>query len=224
MKIINWLFKKSTPREDASHYSREEEWFSGFTHLLGLLGFCYGVYYLFQLPGTMQSSMHMAVYLLWGATIIALYLASICYHLCYDPELKKRLRLVDHICIYYIIAGHYTVFCVLHLPPTWGISMLVVTWILALLGTFYKIVYLGIYENFSTALYLFMGCLALIAIEPMYTVLPELAFWSLCAGGVSYIVGVYFFLQDHWKHNHGIWHIFVLGGSLAHWYAIVLSH
>ncbi|MFD0895783.1 hemolysin III family protein [Luteolibacter ambystomatis] len=159
----------------------------------------------------------------FGGTLILLYLSSTLYHCFSGPRLKALFQLFDHACIYLLIAGSYTPLTLVSLRGPWGWSLLGVVWFLALAGVIIKSVFAGQKDHWiSTALYIAMGWLAVIAIGPMMKALPPGGLAWLVAGGLSYTLGTIFFAWRRLPFNHAIWHLFVLAGSACHVAAVVL--
>lgn len=159
---------------------------------------------------------------IYGASLVFLYAASTLYHAAVNPSIKKKLKIVDHSSIYFLIAGTYTPFMLVTLHGAWGWSMFGVVWGLALVGLIFKLFFTGRFEYISIAMYLLMGWIVIIAIKPLIHHLNFDGLVWLLAGGLCYTLGVAFYATDHkYKFNHFIWHLFVLAGSLCHFFAIM---
>ena len=154
------------------------------------------------------------------AALTLLYLASTFYHGAIRPRLKARLQILDHSAIYVLIAGTYTPFTLVTLNGPWGWSLFGVVWGLALLGIVFKWFYTGRFEIASTLLYLLMGWLVVVAIKPLLAGLSPWGLAWMVAGGLSYTIGVFFYLNQRLKYAHPIWHLFVLLGSVCHFVAV----
>lgn len=154
------------------------------------------------------------------AGLVLLYLASTIYHATLRPKLKARLQVLDHSAIYILIAGTYTPFTLVTLNGPWGWSLFGVVWGMALLGIVFKWFYTGRFEVASTLLYLLMGWLVVVAIKPLVAGLSTWSLVWLVAGGLSYTIGVFFYLNTRLKYAHPIWHLFVLLGSVCHFVAV----
>ena len=157
---------------------------------------------------------------IFGATLIALYAASTLYHAARRPVFKQRLMIVDHCAIYLLIAGSYTPFMLGELRGGWGWSLFGVIWGLAAAGIVFKLFFTGRFRLLSTAVYIAMGWLALIALGPMLRHLPHSTVAWLVAGGVAYTAGTPFYHSARIKYGHAIWHSFVLTGSACHAIAV----
>jgi len=157
----------------------------------------------------------------FGISLFLLYLASTLYHFLFDKKnMVANLRLMDHSAIYLLIAGTYTPFTLLVLPQSWGFTLFFIVWAIAIIGIVFKIFYIGRFKIVSTILYLGMGWLGVIAIQPMLKHLPSGGLWWLLAGGLSYSAGVVFYLWKKLPYHHAVWHLFVLGGSISHFISI----
>ena len=158
---------------------------------------------------------------IFGASLVVMYLASSLYHAAKNVRVKVKLNKFDHSAIYVLIAGTYTPFTLITLHGTWGWSIFGVQWGLALIGIIYKIFwYNPKFRAISAYAYIAMGVVILIAIKPLSESLPIGGLFWLGIGGLIYVIGVYFYLSKKIPLAHGIWHLFVMGGSIAHFIAI----
>ncbi|MFL5607346.1 MAG: hemolysin III family protein [Gemmatimonadaceae bacterium] len=157
----------------------------------------------------------------YGATLVLLYGASMLYHAMPARTPAKRiLRALDHGAIYLLIAGTYTPFALGALRGAWGWTLLGTIWGLAIAGIALKAGVGYRYPRLSTAVYLLMGWIAVVALRPLYVALGPAGLGWLLAGGASYSLGVYFFANDRLRYRHFVWHLFVLGGSACHLVAV----
>lgn len=158
----------------------------------------------------------------FGATLIALYAASTLYHAIPHPTLKQKLRVVDHAAIYLLIAGTYTPFTLGVLRGTWGWTLFGIVWTLAALGVFFKVVFgSGAMAKLSTAIYVAMGWVIIIAIKPLMASMEHAGLMLLVAGGLCYTGGVIFYVDRRRAWTHPVWHLFVMGGSICHYFAVL---
>lgn len=158
---------------------------------------------------------------IYGATLIVLYSASTLYHSLQGPA-KDILRKLDHHGIYLLIAGSYTPFCLVSLRGPWGWSLFGVVWGLALLGVLQELRPNGGARRLSMVIYIVMGWAALAALVPLRAALGSDGFAWLAAGGLIYTAGIVFYVLDaRLRHAHGIWHLFVIGGSAVHYFTVV---
>ena len=159
---------------------------------------------------------------IFGASLVTLYLSSTLYHLFTGTRIKEFFQLLDHSCIYLLIAGTYTPITLVTLGGGWGWSLFGVVWGLALAGIIFKAVTHGKNDHWiSTAVYIAMGWLVVIALKPLLQAIEMTGFVILAAGGLCYTLGVIFFVWEKMRFNHAIWHLFVMGGSACHVIAVV---
>lgn len=159
---------------------------------------------------------------IFGVSLIIMYSASALYHAVRQPFWKRLYKIVDHSSIYLLIAGTYTPVLLVVLEGAWGWSLFGVIWGFAAIGLVFKLFATGKFEIISTVAYVCMGWLAIIAIKPLYDALPLPGLIWLFAGGLSYTLGVVFYAWDQLRFGHAIWHLFVLGGSICHFFLILL--
>ncbi|WP_309671117.1 hemolysin III family protein [Gemmatimonas sp.] len=158
----------------------------------------------------------------FGATLIALYAASTLYHAIPHPTLKQKLRVVDHAAIYLLIAGTYTPFTLGVLRGTWGWTLFGIVWTLAALGVLFKVVFgSGAMAKLSTVIYVAMGWVIIIAIKPLMASMAHAGLMLLVAGGLCYTGGVIFYVDRRRAWTHPVWHLFVMGGSICHYFAVL---
>jgi len=159
---------------------------------------------------------------IYGVTLCLLYITSTLYHSS-KGRIKAVLQKLDHFAIYLLIAGTYTPFALVTLRGPWGWSILGVIWGLAILGIVLDALPNKGRRVIPIIIYLLMGWLCLIALNPLLEVLPMAGFWWLLIGGIFYTTGLIFYFYDHRvPHFHGIWHLFVLAGSGAHFGSVFL--
>ncbi len=190
----------------------QEKW-NAYSHALGLLLGLIGFGFLLK---TSNEATLLPI-VIYSITVILLFSASTLYHAVQNPRLKRKLRIVDHISIYYLIAGTYTPVCMLLLQASKGGLLLYLVWGLALFGTFLKLFFTGKFEVFSLVLYGIMGWLIVIDIQYLIENTSTLGLVYLAMGGFFYTIGIVFYAVKKIPFNHLIWHIFVLGGAISHW-------
>src|SRR5215212_9882191 len=199
-----------------------EELANTITHGFGLVLSIAGFVTLLVLAALSGGTLLAAACIVYGLSLIVLYAASTVYHGTTSPELKNALRVVDHCCIYLLIAGSYTPFGLVILNGTLGQSLLATIWIFAIVGILAKLVFPNRFPAVSVISYLVMGWLGAAALQPMLDALGLAAVILAIAGGLSYSLGVIFFALHRVPHNHAIFHVFVLGGSILHFAAVVI--
>jgi len=155
------------------------------------------------------------------ASLVLLYTASTLYHAIPWDRAKAKLRVFDHCAIYILIAGTYTPFLLVPLRGSWGWSLFGVIWGLALAGVVFKLFFTGRFKLLTTLVYIAMGWLVVIAFRPLMTSIPPSTLVWLVAGGVSYTAGTIFYMSKKIPYTHAIWHLFVLGGSVCHFVAVM---
>ncbi|MBB6459094.1 PAQR family membrane homeostasis protein TrhA [Flammeovirga kamogawensis] len=196
---------------------REEVW-NTITHAIGVVLSSIG---LILLLVKANSTLEYIVYIIFGVSMISLYLSSTMYHLIADKHIKSMLQKLDHSGIFFLIAGTYTPFAFLALENKGGMWLGIVVWSIAFLGMTYKLFFKIKYEWLSNVAYLAMGWVAVFKMSELHTELAN-GFWLLIAGGIAYSLGVVFFVWEKLKYNHAIWHLFVLLGSVLMFLSIYL--
>lgn len=192
------------------------ERFNAWSHLAGSVLAVAGTVLLLIKAGGAHAVLPVVSVGIYGASLILLYLGSTLYHSIRAPGVKRVLQKLDHCAIYILIAGSYTPFALVSLGGGWGWSLFGVSWGLALLGIAQELTLGRRTRVVSLILYVVMGWLVLVAIVPLMEALSGAALAWLAAGGVLYSVGIYWFVNDERiRHGHGIWHLFVLGGSVC---------
>ena len=204
----------------AKRYSRpKEEMLNTISHAIGAL---WAIFAMFILLGNNSGKSPYATFsiILYSITLIAMFTVSTFYHAVQDVRLKRRLRILDHINIYFLIAGTYTPVALITLLHGKGWAIFFIVWAIATFGTLFKIFYTGKYEFLSLLLYLAMGWLIVFDFENLMDYTSPLAFRFLFLGGAFYTFGVLFYVWERIPYNHFIWHLFVLGGAVSHWLMI----
>lgn len=199
------------------------ERFNAYSHLIGTMLAVTGMVLLTVKAAVNFDPYKLAGALTYGICLILLYLGSTLYHSIPQPKVKAVLQKIDHCMIYLLIAGSYTPFTLVTLKGGWGWSLFGVSWGLALFGITQELTIGRKSEKrrLSMALYVIMGWLILIAMYPLAKILSAAGLFWLALGGILYSAGIYWFVNDmKIKHGHGIWHLFVLGGSLAQFVCI----
>ncbi len=210
----------SSDEEWAQGLLLRDEWANYLTHGMGFILSLIGFILLMETPFQEKDHWRLLNFAVYGGSLILLYAASTFYHAVKRPKLKRLFRTVDHCAIYLLIAGSYTPFTMLVLGGVWGWMLFGTIWSLAALGIFLKIFFQHRFKILSLSLYLFMGWLVVIAIEPLIERLHTQGLYWVLAGGICYSVGVVFYALDKRRFYHAIWHLFVLGGSICHYYAV----
>ena len=198
------------------------ERFNAWTHLVGTLLSFFGVGALVAMAVATGDPWRIVSVAVFGSTLILLYGASTLYH-SLRGRAKLILRKLDHLSIYLLIAGTYTPFCLITLRGAWGWSLFGVVWGLAIVGMLQEIKPRSEARLLSLLIYAVMGWVIIVAVRPLLDHLAIAGFVWLACGGAFYTIGIVFYAFDsRFRHWHGIWHLFVIGGSLAHYLAIAL--
>jgi len=202
-------------------YTVQEEIANSVTHGVGTGMAVAGLATLLVLAVIFGDTRRVVSFSIYGGSLILLYLASTLYHSIQHAKAKKILRVFDHASIYVLIAGTYTPFLIISIRGTLGWTLLAVVWALAIIGVAWKIFFIGRFEVIATAAYVLMGWMCLIAFREMIAKVPPAGLVMLMVGGLVYTAGVIFYAWEKLPYNHAIWHLFVLGGSICHYIAIV---
>jgi hemolysin III len=158
----------------------------------------------------------------FGTTLVLLYTASTLYHAIPHPNVKRILRILDHSAIYLLIAGTYTPFTLGPLRGPWGWALFGVVWTGAVAGIVFKSVAIGRAPILSAAIYVLMGWSVVFAFEPLVRTVAPQGVALLVSGGVAYTAGLVFFAWERLRYGHFVWHLFVLAGSVCHYFAVLL--
>ena len=201
--------------------SHREELFNTMSHALGLILSLLGFILLFTQPGATVNFTRVLILSVFGLSLVTLYLASTLYHAEKEEIRKRFLKYCDHSAIYLLIAGTYTPFCLLGTGAIDGRWLVMAVWTLALAGIIAKFFLVGRFRFVSTLMYLFMGWLVIFQLD-LLKALPKGQLNWLIAGGLSYSLGTVFYLWRALRFNHAIWHLFVLGGSVCHYFGVLL--
>ncbi len=210
-----------------AHYTLREERLNSLTHGLGALLSAVGTLVLVLAAAREGDVWKIVSFSIFGASLVLLYSASTFYHASRSPRLREVWKMLDHCAIFLLIAGTYTPFLLVNLRGPTGWTLFGIIWGLALAGIVLKLVFGHRYKILRVIVYLAMGWLIVFAAAELTTQVSELGVRLTVIGGVVYTLGVVFYLADRMPYNHAIWHLFVVGGSLCHFYAIyyaVLPH
>jgi len=206
--------------EGRKYYSPAEERINILSHVAGLVLSIAALALLVTHASFHGNVWHIVGVSIFGASLVILYTASSFYHSAQTPGLRGRLRIVDHVSIYILIAGTYTPFTLVTLNGPTGWVIFGITWGLAITGIILKLFFTGRYNVLSTLMYVFMGWLILFAIKPLMENLSSEGLHWLVAGGIAYTTGAILYNIKKIKFNHAIFHISVLVGSCCHFAAI----
>jgi hemolysin III len=206
---------------EENFYSKGEEIANAITHGVGAALAVAALVILIVFSVLYGTVWHVVSFSIFGATLVILYLESTLYHSITNRRAKRLFRKFDHMSIFLLISGTYTPFCFTVLRGTIGWIIFSIVWGSAVVGIVMKAFFTGKKDNLSTFLYVVMGWLITIAIKTMYLSMIFTGFVLLVVGGVLYTVGALFYSWDKLKFNHGIWHLFVIGGSVCHFFSVM---
>ncbi len=204
-------------------YTRKQEIVNGLTAGIGLLFGISGLPVLFgqaivhqNLPGLVGAGIYSFCFLM-------LFTSSTVYHFVQEPVLKNLFKILDHISIYFLIAGTYTPFLLVYMNNTFGITLLCILWGLTLIGIVFKARYTGRFDLISTLVYVFMGWIMVVGGKRFFEDLPLGVLVLIGVGGGLYSIGVFFYLWDKRTYTHAVWHAFVFAGAVSHYVAVLLA-
>jgi hemolysin III len=198
-----------------------EEIANSVSHGVGLALSLAGFVALLALALMRGSRWHIIGCAVYGATLVAVYAASTLYHSLQKPRLKHIFRTADQVAIYLLIAGTYTPFMLVNLRGFWGWLLLSIVWTMALAGIVVRVVFGDRCKALTISLYLAIAWMAIIAVKPIVTTVPTGGLAWIGAGGAAYMTGLVFFAWDRVPFNHTIWHLFVMAGSVCHYFAVM---
>ncbi len=195
--------------------TKEEEKLNTLTHGLGAIAALVGVIILsFNYD---KNTIGIVPILVYGVSLVFLFSASTVYHYISEVRLKRKFRILDHISIYFLIAGTYTPICLSALKESQGINILIAVWTITAIGLILKLFFTGKFEKISLLLYLIMGWLIVLDYSTFVDNVTSTANTYLILGGAFYTFGVVFYVLRKLKYHHVIWHVFVLLGALFHY-------
>ncbi|WP_034058132.1 PAQR family membrane homeostasis protein TrhA [Lacinutrix jangbogonensis] len=199
--------------------TQHEEHWNAITHLIGAVLGVVGLIVL-VLKDTEKTSYSLFSVIIYGLSIVILFSASTAYHYIKKEKYKHTFRIIDHISIYFLIAGTYTPVLLVTLEQSLGWVLFAVVWGIAAFGVVLKILFTGKFETFSTLLYLVMGWLVVFDFSKLSELMDTNGIYLLAAGGFAYTVGIVFYAVDKIPYNHVIWHLFVLAGAVFHFFMV----
>jgi hemolysin III len=198
------------------------ERFNTFTHLAGAVAAAFGFVILLWIAVQQGDGWKIASFAIYGSTLFILYLFSTLYH-SFRGKWKKIFQKFDHIAIYLLIAGTYTPFTMVTLRGDTGWTIFAIVWGLAMFGIAIDLLPRKGHRILPLIIYLLMGWLVVLVLEPLTASIPAAGFSWLIAGGLFYTAGILFYLfSEHHRLAHGIWHLFVLAGSLSHFITVAV--
>jgi hemolysin III len=211
----------TTSRREPRQYTAGEEIAASVTHGIGAALAIAGLVVALGTAALNGSTLHVLSTAVYGTSVVLLYLASTLYHAIQRPRAKRVLKVLDHAAIYLLIAGTYTPFTLITLRGPWGWSIFGVIWTLAIAGISLEAFWVARPKWTSVVIFVAMGWMGIIAIGPLIAGLAGPGLWLLIAGGVSYTVGTLFYVWTRARYTHAIWHLWVIAGSVCHYFAIL---
>lgn len=197
------------------------EKFNTITHLIGAVLALAGLVLLIVMASLQGDPWKIVSFGIYGTTLLLVYLCSTFYHL-FEGKKKTLFRVFDHLSIYLLIAGTYTPLTLISLKGGWGWSLFGVVWGLAVIGILFELFLKKRVKTLSVVIYICMGWLIVVAAKPLWAALPPLGLFWLFAGGIFYTSGIFFYAsKSKIPHSHGIWHVFVLAGSVSHFFTML---
>jgi hemolysin III len=203
-------------------YSLGEEIANSITHGIGIVLAMAALTVLTVFACIYGNAWHIVSVSVYGVTLILLYTASTMYHSIQKPHVKNMLQALDHSAIYLLIAGTYTPFTLVNLRGPWGWWLFGVIWGFAALGVAFRMLKIRRWPAVSLGLYIGMGWAVVVAIQPLIVSVDTGGIIFLVLGGLAYTVGTLFYCWEKLKYHHAIWHIFVLVGSILHFFSVLL--
>lgn len=197
-----------------------EEVANAVTHGVGIVAAVAGGAVLITLAAIFGDAWHVTGAAVYVTALILLFTASTLYHAIPHPRAKAPLKVFDHCAIYLLIAGTYTPFTLVGLRGGWGWALFGTIWSLAAAGIIFKLFFTGRFRFVSTAIYVAMGWMVLVAAGPLVQSVPEASVYWLVVGGVLYTAGTVFYHYERIPYFHSIWHLFVLAGAVSHFVAV----
>jgi hemolysin III len=221
-KTLFFALKRHMNTTSTSLFDIRQEIANTITHGIGALLSIAALVLLVVMASLYGSAWHITGFAIFGSTMIVLYTSSTLYHAFTHESVKRLFRKFDHMSIFLLIAGTYTPFCLTVLEGWIGWTVFGVVWTCAITGIVLKAFHTGKHEKLSTFLYVMMGWVILPAIKPLYDAVSAEVFIFLMVGGACYTAGTYFFLKDTKRYYHSIWHLFVLAGTVSHFFSVLL--
>ncbi|EXB25290.1 MULTISPECIES: PAQR family membrane homeostasis protein TrhA [Acinetobacter] len=200
-------------------YDPKEELINAYSHGLGAVLALIASIFLIVKGHALPLGQWMSLWV-YGFSLVLLLSSSMLYHFAVDERKRYWYKKLDHTAIYYLIAGTYTPFLSIAIPTAKAHYLLIALWIIALIGTLFKLVFIHRFQKISLAAYLLMGWLAILVMDDMQRYLSKDAIQLLIAGGLAYTIGTLFYALKKVRYTHAIWHVFVLLGAGLHFLAI----
>lgn len=215
------MAENNTCRNSEHEYTMGEEIFNSISHGLGFLASIVGLVFLTLFAVSFGDVWHIVSFSIFGVTLILLYLSSTLYHSLTRTRAVRILQAIDHSAIFLLIAGTYTPFMLTVMRSALGWTILSVVWGIAIIGILLKVFHFEKSDKIGLVLYLLMGWIIVLVFFQVVRILPLFSLVMLFAGGFFYTAGTVFYRWNKLKYNHAIWHLFVLGGSICHYFSVI---
>lgn len=201
----------------------KEERLNSITHFLGIIFGLVCIPILISIAWRNAGLSIVAGTIIYGFSFLMVFTFSTLFHWHTNTKMRKLFLILDHISIYFLIAGTYTPFILIFINNGFGMMLLTVLWGLTLLGIFFKIFYTGRFEVISTIIYLLMGWMLLSSVEDFFANMPYSVIVLIITGAALYSIGVLFYIWRFFAYNHTVWHLFVLSAAICHFTAVLMS-
>jgi hemolysin III len=214
-------FATPLPPRERWPQSVREDIASALTHGFGAMAALAGGVVMVTLAALRGNGWQLAAAIVFSASMFLLYAASTLYHAVQAPRAKSALKVLDHCAIYLLIAGTYTPFTLVALRGNVGRNLFIAIWSLAAAGIVFKLYFTGRFKLLSTAVYVAMGWMVVVAIRPVMAALDAWTFGWLLTGGIAYTLGTVFYHRPSMRWSHSVWHLFVIAGTVCHYIAVL---
>jgi hemolysin III len=198
-----------------------EELINSLTHGAGVLFGIIGIPFLILQAVHQGNNTSMTASIVYGISFMLVFTASTLFHSKHPGKLRERLKILDHISIYFLIAGTYTPFILIYVNNSFGLNLLIILWSLTAVGTLFKLFFTGRYELLSIFIYVAMGWMLLTGGDSFFEQMPASVISLIICGGALYMIGILFYVRRWFVYHHAVWHIFVLSAAICHYAAIL---
>lgn len=205
-----------------NRFTLGEEVANAITHGIGLLLSIGGLVWLIIASALSGSAWHIVSFTIFGVTMVLLYTSSTLLHSLPDGKAKNVFEILDHSAIYFFIAGSYTPFLLVAIRGTLGWTLFGIVWGIAMAGTIFKVFFVKRFVIVSTGIYILMGWLIVLIFPALIDILPRNGIILLAIGGLLYTLGAVFYVWRFFKYHHMVWHLFVLAGTILHFFSVIL--
>lgn len=205
-----------------NRFTLGEEVANAITHGIGLLLSIGGLVWLIIASALSGSAWHIVSFTIFGVTMVLLYTSSTLLHSLPDGKAKNVFEILDHSAIYFFIAGSYTPFLLVAIRGTLGWTLFGIVWGIAIAGTIFKVFFVKRFVIVSTGIYILMGWLIVLIFPALIDILPRNGIILLAIGGLLYTLGAVFYVWRFFKYHHMVWHLFVLAGTILHFFSVIL--